>query len=268
MQGILMQVVMETSPRQLNPAVLRMLATERPPHLQHGVELNPSLAGLQAALDTLSIRLSEAKPIREAELGIIDPESAQHQEEAAPVAQPPRPATTPALEEQLQGARRGERHAREECLRLRRLARDDKREIERLRASKLELAARVGRRVQALELAAARLAARCAAAERRSAGVKEGLQADLTALRRRLASAEHRQRQLQLLRRLPDDERRDVALERHRRLEALECGAAAGAARPLAEGSLQASLAQLSEELRCIRSALERFDSQHTQSLL
>lgn len=121
---------------------------------------------------------------------------------------------------------------------------------------------RLNSRINRLEEKARSLANRTLSLERRRAADTEGWIADLTALRQRLSAAEHRQKRLSVLRSLPDNEARDAALTRHRRLERLQVGELEES-REIHEGYLpdpeedfQGTLEALSDELEALRNAL------------
>jgi hypothetical protein len=218
------------------------------------------LDSLQAKLESLRIQLRGAMP-SSTTLRAHSPES------KASGAQCPPPDEVPLneapLREHQQARLRAAQHAAlrasAELDGVRAQLQAQRAELDALRSAKHAAAEALGQRVRELEAASARQLARSARLEREAGSAAEGRGADLAALRRRLAAAEHRQRRLHVLLTRPPGDQRDAVLARHRRSAARECGGAPGA--PGALGASAASTAQegwqqLEEEMAQIRAAL------------
>lgn len=139
---------------------------------------------------------------------------------------------------------------------MKRLWARDREELNSLRALQGMAENRLSARIATLEAKARGLAARTREVERRRAADAEGWQADITALRQRLAAAERRQRRLSVLCSLPDGDRRDTVLARHRALEERERGRFADISSFDSEEDFHVGLEALCAELGALRAAL------------
>lgn len=228
--------------RHLDPRLLAGMLQARAPSSSRGVDIDQ----LQAKLDNLRAQIQDT----------FAPACRPLEEKPPERAQPPQPQNEQLhrAQQDLHTARQTAATAQAQCAKLREKLRKQSAQLDALRSSNAAATAAFEARLQGLEANAARLAAQQKQRERRDSSASQGTQADLSALRQRLAAAEHRQRQLHVLCTLPDGDRRDAVLHRHRQVELRQCPQFAAPEVPREAGAQ--TLHQLSMELQAIRAAL------------
>lgn len=154
---------------------------------------------------------------------------------------------------------------RKEILRLQKALAKEREETKKLRTLRGATEQKVATRISKVEALAKPLLAATERLERRRIADTEGWRAELSLLRRRLDAAERRQRRLSILGRdIPDDDYREVVLDRHRNVKRDALGRVQGEDSELEdENDLPRCLAAVAEELRSLQLALggleERF---------